>query len=72
MTVCHRDRKEACEGRYAMVRRGLCWYSWEMQAWLIVRDGIPTQHVRCPWCGGFLPTLVDRVLRMLADREDDA
>lgn len=69
--TCHRDRKEACSWRYAMVRQGLCWYSWEMNGWLIIRGGVPTRYDRCPSCGGELPVLVDRVLRMLSEREDD-
>lgn len=69
--TCQRDRKEACSWRYAMVRQGTCWYSWEMNGWLIIRGGIPTRYDRCPACGGELPVLVDRVLRMLAEQEED-
>lgn len=71
MTICQRDRKEACEWRYAMVRQGLCWYSWEMGGWLIVRSGIPTAYDCCPACGGTLPILWESVLRMMAEEEED-
>lgn len=69
--ICQRDRREACDWRYAMVRQGLCWYSWEMEGWLIVRSGVPTPFEHCPSCGGHLPVLIETILRTLAEREED-
>ena len=54
-----------------MVRSGLCWYSWEMEGWFIVRSGIPTRFAHCPSCGGTLPILIETILRTLAEREED-
>ncbi len=71
MPTCLPDRAEACPERHTAVRDGRCWYSWEAKGWFIVRNGVPTGYTRCPWCGGKLPTLVDAVLRAIAEREDD-
>lgn len=69
--VCQRDRKDACDWRYAMIRQGLCWYSWEMEGWVVIRSGVPTPFERCPSCGGHLPILIETILRTLAEREED-
>ncbi len=69
--VCQRDRKDACDWRYAMIRQGLCWYSWEMEGWVVIRSGVPTPFERCPSCGGHLPVLIETILRTLAEREED-
>lgn len=71
MVTCQRDRKQACEWRHMMVRAGLCWYSWEMEGWFVVRYGVPTRFERCPSCGGQLPVLIETILRSLAEREED-
>jgi len=54
-----------------MVQSGLCWYSWEMEGWFIVRSGVPTRFDHCPSCGGTLPILIETILRTLAEREED-